>query len=141
MRTLTLDRPTLVQFAEYLVGGSAYFWSGYVVFAVCYSGFGWGVLPAKIAADVVGWTINYLIQRYWAFNNKALKHHEGTTIVRYAAITTVNLVLDYAIVLGLNELGVTPYIAFFISAGFFTVWNYMWYRFWVFYRKRNKEGE
>lgn len=142
MPGLTLDRPTLIQFGEYLVGGSAYFWSGYVVFAICYSGLGWSVLPAKIAADVTGWTINYLIQRYWAFNNKSLRCHEGRTIARYTILTLFNLALDYAIILGLNVLGVSPYISFFLSAGFFMFWNYLWYRFWVFYGKRNlnKEG-
>lgn len=137
VRRLTLDRHTLIQFGEYLVGGGVYFWSGYAVFALCYSVLGWGVLPAKIAADVVGWTANYLVQRYWAFNNKGLQHHEGRTIGRYALLTVGNLMLDYLIVLGLYELGVTPYIAFFISAGFFTIWNYLWYRFWVFYANRN----
>lgn len=135
---LSIDRKTLIQFGEYLVGGGAYFWSGYAIFALCYSGLGWGVLPAKIAADVVGWTVNYGIQRYWAFNSKSLRHHEGETLARYIGLMLLNLLLDYAIVLGLSQLGVTPYIGFFISAGFFMFWNYYWYRFWVFNRKRKK---
>lgn len=128
-------RADLVQFAEYMVGGSSYFWSGYGVFALCYSGLGWDWLPAKILADIVGWTVNYLIQRYWAFNNPRLRQHEGATVGKYTILTAANLVLDYMLIAGLKHLGISPYIGFFISAGFFTFWNYAWYRFWVFYAK------
>lgn len=131
-------RPTrrnIVQFLEYFIGGGVYFWSGYLVFALCYSGFHWNWLWAKIAADVVGWTLNYLVQRFWAFNNKNLKKHEAATAGKYALISIFNLGLDYLIIWGLNAIGISPYLGFFISAGFFTVWNYLWYRFWVFYNK------
>ncbi|MET1033328.1 MAG: GtrA family protein, partial [Candidatus Saccharimonadales bacterium] len=86
-------RPTrrnVVQFLEYLVGGTVYFCSGYLVFALCYSGLHWDWVPAKIMADVIGWSLNYVVQRYWAFNSKELKKHEGRTAGRYAAITAVN---------------------------------------------------
>lgn len=128
---------TVIQFLEYMVGGTVYFWSGYLVFALCYSGFHWNWLYAKLAADVIGWTLNYIVQRYWAFNNKSLKGHEGRTVGKYSLLSVCNLALDYAIIWGLQQIGISPYIGFFISAGFFTVWNYLWYRFWVFYNKRN----
>lgn len=131
-----LTRRNVLQFLAYLIGGSVYFWSGYLVFALCYSGFQWNWLWAKIVADVVGWTLNYVVQRYWAFNNKALKKHEAKTAGKYTLVSLANLGLDYLIIWGLNEIGISPYIGFFISAGFFTVWNYLWYRFFVFYNKR-----
>ena len=121
----------IVQFGKYMVGGSVYFWVGYLVFAICYSGFHWGWLPAKIAADVIGWSLNYLVQRLWAFKDQAHlseMQHAG----RYVFIESIGFVLDYLIIGGLNHLGVTPYIGFFISSAFFTVWSYLWYRFWVF---------
>jgi putative flippase GtrA len=131
-----LTRHDVVQFVEYFIGGSSYFWSGYLVFAICYSALGWDWLPAKIAADIIGWTVNYLIQRYWAFKSPALAKKEGQTLGKYSLVTAANLGLDYLIIWGLKSLGVTPYIGFFISAGFFTVWNYLWYRFFVFYVKK-----
>lgn len=129
-------RRTIIQFLEYMVGGTVYFWSGYLIFALCYSGLHWNWLWAKIAADIVGWTLNYLVQRYWAFNNKNLAKHEAATAGKYSLITIANLGLDYLIIWGLQQIGISPYIGFFISAGFFTVWNYLWYRFWVFYNKK-----
>ena len=130
-------RKQFVQFLEYLAGGVSYFWSGYAIFAVCYSGLHWGWLPAKMLADVLGWTVNYFIQRYWAFADPALDRHEGTTLSKYGVLTVANLGLDYLIIWNLNRMGISPYISFFISAGFFMIWNYLWYRFWVFYGKRS----
>lgn len=121
-----------------MAGGGIYFWSGYGVFALCYSVFGWKWLPAKIAADAIGWTLNYLVQRYWAFAATAAdpsrpKHlSEMQHVGRYIFIESIGFVLDYLIIYGLNAVGISPYVGFFISAGFFTVWSYFWYKYWVF---------
>ena len=109
------------------------------MFAFCYSGLHWDWLPAKLLADVIGWTLNYVIQRYWAFNKQSLAHHESQTISRFGLVSLLNLLLDYLIIAGLKALGVSPYIGLFISSAFFTVWNYAWYRFLVFMGKTKKE--
>lgn len=126
------SRSEVVQFAKYMVGGSLYFWSGYAVFAICYSGLGWSLIPSKITADIIGWTLNYLAQRYWAFAPDGRNLKEIEHLSRYGVISVVNLALDYAIITGLNAVGVSPYLGFFISSGFFTVWSYYWYKYWVF---------
>jgi putative flippase GtrA len=126
----------VVQFAKYMAGGGLYFWSGYAVFALCYSGLKWGWFPAKVAADAVGWTLNYLVQRYWAFAGDHKKLSEMQHVGRYIFIESIGFVLDYLIIWGLNEIGITPYVGFFISAGFFTVWSYLWYKYWVFPDKK-----
>ncbi len=135
MRIRTTVRTRLVQFGEYMVGGALYFWVGYGVFALCYSGLKWKWLPAKIAADVVGWTLNYVVQRYWAFAKAGRKLSEIEHIARYVIIESIGFVLDYLLIAVLNHFGITPYVGFFISAGFFTVWSYFWYRYWVFPEK------
>jgi putative flippase GtrA len=122
----------LWQFAKYMVGGGLYFWTGLLVFSIGYSGLHWQWWQAKLAGDVVGWTLNYLVQRYWAFANKGLKMHEMQHAWRYSLLTGVNFVIDYLIVGGLKLVGISPYIGFFVSSGFFTIWNYVWYRWWVF---------
>ncbi|HUD06083.1 MAG TPA: GtrA family protein [Candidatus Saccharimonadales bacterium] len=125
-------RSITIQFVEYLIGGGVYFWVGYGVFAICYSGLHWYWLWAKLLADVIGWTLGFFIQRYWAFRNPKLNKLNKAVTGRYIAITLFNFLIDYLIVGGLRALGVTPYIGLFVSSGFFTVWNYLWYRFWVF---------
>ncbi len=122
----------LIQFAEYLFSGGAYFWSGYGLFAILWSGLGWSLWWATITSNVFGWTVNYLLQRYWVFNNRALKEHQTQVTRRYIFITLVDFLLNYLILYSLRQIGITPYIGQFVSAGFFTVWNYLWYRFWVF---------
>jgi putative flippase GtrA len=131
------------RFAEYLVSGGAYFWSGYALFAVLFSGLHWSLWWAKLAANVFGWTVNYLLQRFWVFRNPSLAKHRTEVTGRYIIITLVDFVLDYLIVRWLSTLGITPYIGQFISSGFFTFWNYLWYRNWVFtnrvHRKKRKK--
>lgn len=126
------QRKEITRFAEYFISGGAYFWSGYAMFFVCDEIFHFNLWWAKLTANLTGWTVNYILQRYWVFNNPRLKKHQTQVTQRYIALTLVNFVLDYFIVRTLKVAGLTPYLGQFVSAGFFTGWNYLWYRFWVF---------
>lgn len=134
-------RKLIVQFIEYMVSGGVYFWVGYLTFALFYgihsanftfNGLGWNLWWSTITSNVIGWTVNFILQRFWVFNNKSLKKHQTQVTARYFFITIVDFGLNYLILFGLRSIGITPYIGQFISSGFFTVWNYFWYRFWVF---------
>jgi putative flippase GtrA len=125
-------RELIKQFIKYMIGGGVYFWSGYAVFALCYSGFQWDWFPAKIVADIIGWTLGFFVQRYWAFHHPALSGKIVRISGKYVIVNTVNFIIDYLIVWGLVAAGITPYIGLFVAAGFFTIWNYLWYKFWVF---------
>lgn len=129
------QRKELIRIVEYMVSGGAYFWSGYLMFFALDKGLHWSLWWAKLTANVTGWTVNYVLQRYWVFNNPSLAKNTTAVTGRYIFITLVDFVLDYFIILGLKTIGITPYIGQFISSGFFTVWNYLWYRFWVFPEK------
>ena len=121
-----------LQFLKYMVGGGVYFWSGIIVFAICFSVLRWGWFPSKVIADIIGWTANYTIQRYWAFADKRLNSQNRKVLIKYVLVNGIDLFIDYGIVGGLYSLGITPYISFFISAGVTTLWDYLWYKFWVF---------
>ncbi|HSX17917.1 MAG TPA: GtrA family protein [Candidatus Saccharimonadales bacterium] len=126
-------RKLLIQFIEYMISGGAYFWSGYALFAYLWSGLHWSLWWAKLSANIFGWTINFILQRYWVFRNPHLKGKLGRVSTRFMIITLVDFVMDYFIIYGLRHyIGLTPYIGQFVSSGFFTIWNYLWYRFWVF---------
>lgn len=120
---------------EYMISGGAYFWSGYATFfvldSILHASFFW----AKSVATLLGWLVNYALQRYWVFRNPKLQKHQAEVTSRYVAITLVNFVLDYLIVYGLKVVGISPYIGQFVSSAFFTVWNYVWYKYWVFPEK------
>lgn len=126
------QKDELTRITEYMLSGGAYFWSGYATFWFIDKIIGAAFFWSKSISTLTGWTINYLLQRYWVFKNPKLSGHQTEVTGRYAAITLVDFVLDYLIVYYLKRAGITPYIGQFVSAGFFTVWNYFWYRFWVF---------
>jgi putative flippase GtrA len=129
------EKREVKRITEYMVSGGAYFWSGYLTFFLIDQGLHGSFFWAKSISTLTGWTVNYVLQRYWVFNNPKLKKHQTEVTDRYILITLVNFVLDYAIVWGLKNVGISPYIGQFISSGFFTVWNYLWYRLWVFPEK------
>ena len=133
-------RLELIRFGQYLVSGGAYFWTGYLVFFLCDHILGLHLWWAKLIANLSGWTVNYILQRYWVFNEKSRRGNQTQVTGRYVAITLVNFILDYLIIAGLKNLGLTPYLGQFVSAGFFTVWNYLWYKLWVF-PVRPKKGK
>jgi putative flippase GtrA len=127
------------RFTEYMISGGAYFWSGYLMFFVLDQGLGFSLWWAKLLANITGWLVNYALQRYWVFRSPELAKHQTEVTGRYIVITLVDFVLDYGIVATLKSVGITPYIGQFVSSGFFTVWNYLWYKFWVFPQKFAKK--
>lgn len=128
-------RKSILQFVEYMISGGAYFWVGYGAFAYFWSVLHWSLWWATITSNVIGWSVNYILQRFWVFNNKSLKGHQTQVTSRYITITLVDFVLNYFILYGLRQVGISPYIGQFISSGFFTIWNYLWYKYWVFPQK------
>lgn len=117
---------------EYLVSGGAYFWSGYLLFWFLDKGVGVAFVYAKTSSMIFGWSINFLLQRYWVFNNAKLAKHQTEVTDRYILLSLFNFVIDFFMVLSLKNAGLTPYLGQFVAAGFFTVWNYLWYKYWVF---------
>jgi putative flippase GtrA len=134
------QKKELKRFTEYMISGGAYFWTGYLVYFFIDKGLGLAFFWAKSISTLAGWTVNYLLQRYWVFKNPELAKHKTEVTGRYTFITLLDFVLDYLIVYGLKLLGVSPYIGQFISAAFFTGWNYFWYKYWVFPDKFNKKA-
>lgn len=131
-------RKELVRFGEYMAAGGAQFWSGYAAFALFDQVFGIAFWWAKSVSYFLGVSLNFLLERFWVFKQKKIsKKQVEATAGRFYELMFVNFLLDLAIVGGLRELGVSPYIGQFISAGFFTVWNYLLFKLWVF-RKQQK---
>lgn len=128
------------QIVEYLVAGGAFFWSGYIVFAILDGIFGLPLFVAKQTANVVGLSVNYILEDQWVFKkHKTKKSYDKRRGGRYLIITFINFAIDYLIVYGLQESGITPYLGQFASAGFFTIWNFLWYKYWVFAHHPSKK--
>ena len=124
------QRKELTRFAEYMVGGGVWFWSGYVIIVVLDDHI--GLFWANVLGQTVGLSLNFIIERYWAFKTK---RPAGLLVAtkRYVVYTALNAFgLNYAILLGLKSVGIDPAIGQFIASAFFTVWNYYWYKVYVF---------
>lgn len=115
---------------EYFISGGVWFWSGYFIIIFSYEHI--GLFAANLLGNGVGITLNFFLERYWVFKNK----RPSTLFVatqRYIIYTALNaFLLNYLILLGFSRLGIGPEIGQFGAAGFFTVWNYLWYKAWVF---------
>lgn len=124
------QRKEVTRFAEYMVGGGVWFWSGYVIIVVLDDQI--GLFWANVLGQTVGLTLNFIIERYWAFKtNKPAALLVATK--RYVVYTILNAFgLNYLILLGLRSVGIDPAIGQFIASAFFTVWNYYWYKVYVF---------
>lgn len=124
----------LVQFAYFNLGGVVFFASGYLVFVLLYGFLHWHWLLAKGIADLVGWSLNYLIQHYVAFSASARQQGHKVILKKFVPFSLINIPIDYAIVAGLRWFGVTPFIGLWVSSLFFTAWKWLWYKHWVFSR-------
>ena len=127
-------RAQIKQFIQYSITGGAWFWSGYAVFALCYGVLKLDIVSSKIISYIVGLLVNFTLERFWVFKGKDAHKEIKTVTGRYVVLSIVNLGIDTTIVWGLSKAGISPYIGQFISAGFFTIWNYIWYKLWVFAR-------
>jgi putative flippase GtrA len=121
----------IVQFAEYMISGGVWFWSGYILIVLLDDYI--GLFLANLIGNAVGITLNFLLQRYWVFRTKG-QEKIAFTAGRYIVYTLLNaFLLNYLILYALQEyLGLKPEIGQFIASGFFTFWNYFWYKAWVF---------
>ncbi len=128
----------LKRIVEYMVSGGAQFWSGYAAFAVFDLLFRIPFWPNRVMSYGVGVVVNFYLQRFWVFGKKGLsKKQLHSSAEKYYGLMFTNFLIDLAIVGGLYELaGVSPYIGQFISAGFFTVYNYILFKYWVFRSKK-----
>lgn len=122
----------VLSFFYYNLGGGIFFASGYAIFTLLYGLLGWDWLISKAISDGIGWTLNYLVQRELAFAGTAKNKGHAQSMRRLLPFSFANIPIDYAIVGGLKWLGVTPYIGLWISAIFFTIWKWLWYKNWVF---------
>ena len=134
----TKSKKFIVQFTEYMITGGVWFWSGYVLIVLLDEPL--GLFTANFIGNAVGITLNFILERYWVFRTKR-PAKLGVMAARYVVYTALNaFLLNYLILYGLREwAGIGPEIGQFIASGFFTVWNYIWYRNWVFKKAEHRK--
>lgn len=131
MKIKKKTKKILIQFAEYMFSGGVWFWSGYVLIVVLDDVI--GLFAANLIGNAVGITLNFILNRLWVFKTKR-KRKLHDTAGRYIVYTALNaFLLNFLILYGLREgIGLDPAFGQFLASGFFTFWNYFWYKKWVF---------
>lgn len=130
MRTNKKTKKEVRRFFEYFITGGLWFWTGYILIVTLDNHL--GLFAANLIGNGVGLSVNFLLERIWVFRSKR-PAKLAITAKRYVIYTVLNaFLLNYLILYYLRKGGIEPEIGQFIAAGFFTVWNYVWYRAWVF---------
>jgi putative flippase GtrA len=131
-----MQKPELERFVRYMIGGGVWFWSGYVI--IVYLDDRIPLFWANFTGNAVGITLNFVAQRYWAFTS-ARAPKLLTTTRRYLIYTALNAFgLNFLILSELKRIGIEPKFGQFIAAAFFAIWNYAWYKSWVFRGQTNR---
>ena len=117
---------------QYLITGIIVFYADYLTFFVFYNHFQWSVAVAQAPAYVSGIVVNFLLERLWVFKNQTKKDPVQKETLRYVVILVVNYVITVVILRALKTQGISPLWGKYIAAFFFTFWNYIVFRFWVF---------
>jgi putative flippase GtrA len=125
------SKQELDRIINYLISGGVWFWSGYIIIVSLDNVI--GLFWANLIGNAVGITLNFLLERYWVFKtSRPTKLFVATW--RYIIYTALNaFLLNYLILLYFEDVwNIGPEIGQFIASAFFTVWNYVWYKAWVF---------
>lgn len=138
-KTKKAQKKEAKRFVEYFISGGVWFWSGYILIVtldgplIAAYGDQTGLFIANFIGNAVGITLNFILERYWVFktNNPAKL---GIATQRYIIYTALNaFLLNYLILIALKKgFGLDPAVGQFIASAFFTIWNYFWYKAWVF---------
>lgn len=123
----------VIEFVKLQLAGNVLFWGTYVGFFFLDAVLNWPQLPALITASLIAHFLFFLIDRDWVFADKTGKRKSSGEVIRFIIFMGVNFLINLAIIEGLSVyFDLSPYYGQFVSAAFFTVWNYVGLKFWVF---------
>ena len=136
----TKQKNLVIHLAEYMLAGGAQFWTGYFWLLVADGSLHWSLWWAKLSANLVGLSISFVLQRNLTFSHTKQDSKLSQVSIRYFVVMGIDFVIDYFIVqyfVGLSALfslsrPTALSIGQLVSAGFFTIWNYFWFKLWVF---------
>ncbi|HET7630005.1 MAG TPA: GtrA family protein, partial [Candidatus Saccharimonadales bacterium] len=110
------------------------FWGTYLGFPIFHEVLGWPSFWSLFTASLIGNILFFILDKKWVFADQSSgRRRTRTEVVRFTLFMTLNFFINLAIVEGLKYyFDVSEYIGQFVAAFFFTVWNYIGLKFWVF---------
>ena len=84
---------------------------------------------ATAVAFLASFAFNYLLQRAFSFTSNSA---HGPALIKYTLLVLFNTVAISLIVSGFDFLGASWEVGKIIATALTTLWNYFFYRFWIF---------
>lgn len=123
----------LIEFIKLQLTGNVLFWGTYIGYFLLHELAHWPDLPSLAFASLFAHGLFFLVNKQWVFDDKTGKRKTSQEIIRFILFMGLNYFINIGIITGLQHyFGVTPYIGQFVAGFFFTAWNFIGLRFWVF---------
>lgn len=122
-----------IDFVKLQLTGNILFWGTYGGYFVLHEMMGVSETPALATASIFAHVLFFVVNKEWVFDDKTGKRKTSQEITRFVLFMGLNYFINLGIITGLSHFfGITPYIGQFIAGFFFTAWNFIGLRFWVF---------
>lgn len=116
------------RFIRFLLGGAVTVFLEYSIFYVLYIFWGWHLLLANSLSFCVALATSFLFNRLWAFNEDSFRMKTHHQIILFTLLALTNLLINNAIVSGLQIVGVDPRAGKVVAIIFIAIWNFIAYR-------------
>mgnify|MGYP003439853904 CR=1 FL=1 len=135
-----------IEFIKLQLSANILFWGTIGGLFVLYDLLKWPQLAALATASIVAHVAFFIVNKEWVFDDNTGKRKTGGEVVRFVLFMGLNFFINLGIVMAASHYlsGIeavasafpgfdpTPYIGQVIAALFFTVWNFVGLKFWVF---------
>lgn len=125
--------------AKYALVGGLNTGVDFAVFCILVYGVGMSSIWAQALSYTSGVVNSYLLNRYWTF--KVKEKMSVAEILRFSIINVISFGAATAVLLGLEQWGVSSAIAKIASVAFSLAVNYIGYRIWVFSTGMEQSGK
>lgn len=123
----------VVEFIKLQLTGNILFWGTYVGYFLLHELAHWPDLAALAFASLFAHALFFLVNKEWVFDDKTGKRKTSQEIIRFVLFMGLNYFINLGIITGLQHyFGLSPYVGQFVAGFFFTAWNFIGLRFWVF---------
>jgi len=116
---------------KYLLVGFTAFFVDYFLFIFLNKFIGLPIFFSNSTALIIGFLISFFGNRMFVFaasDDNIMKHSLKKQLLLYVILLTINTLLTYVIITGLESLGVDVAIGKVVSMAFIVVWNYILYK-------------
>ncbi len=126
-------------FIRYVIVGFISVGIDYGSLLIGYHILNWPLAFATSAGFSVGLVINFLLNKFWAFEASHDAKQSTKQAIMVAALVAFNLAITNVVVIQLNKWNVGPEFSKVITMAMITCWNYVLYKKYIFKKKKTVE--